>query len=78
MTRNLPTPQAAASLGISTDTLRVWARGRTSRGETIPPVLSEGTCWFRRGSATSTMVFRLDQCREILSALGYRIKEEAS
>lgn len=73
---NLQTPEAAASLGISPDTLRTWARGRTSRGELIPPVLPEGTCWFRRGSATSTMVFRMNQCREVLSALGYRIKEE--
>ena len=70
---HLKTPAAAAALGVSADTLRFMAHGRTTAtGKFIPPLLQEGEHWRRRGdAANSPLIFNLAACKEILRRNGY-------
>ena len=69
---NLPTPQASVALGLSPNTLRTWARGRTNRGEQIPPKFIEGQHFFKRSQASNApLIWRITACRAFLDGLGY-------
>ena len=69
----LKTPAAARALGISPDTLRFMAKGRTTaKGTFVPPLLQEGEHWRRRGdSSNSPLIFDVEACQEILRRNGY-------